>query len=60
MFLHAGHCKASQTMFDNLLGEDPSDQNNNTTDPEVYCDLIQAQAGEPHGVTAVWLAHPHQ
>ena len=32
MFLHAGHCKASQTMFDNLLDEDPSDQNNNITD----------------------------
>ena len=28
--------------------------------PEVYCDLVQVQAGEPYGVPAVWLAHPHQ
>ena len=28
--------------------------------PEVYCDLVQVHAGEPYGVPAVWLAHPHQ
>ena len=28
--------------------------------PGVYCDLVQVQTWEPHGVYSVWLAQPHK